>query len=436
MRAFCADPVVWRRAFALWFGDEHSPELPLLAESSSWRIRCVESSLALRLAIFSSDSLPDTFPASSGSFSSLETPSSVDAADPAYWVHFTSSQRRAGLLHVVRAGHHALLLRLLAGGAFPDGDESRVDLGAAVFWACSNGRPRCLRALLDHCSEWNSLADQRGFGPLSHAARHGHSSVVRVLLDAGADPRAVHASSGHSPLWLAAARGHTAVVEMLLCSGADPASLVDGCSALEVAAQEGHLPVLRLLLDTMLQQRVQAQRHEREAARSPPRQVIADAAAVSRDLYPPLPVSGRVLHCATNRGHLHLVRHLLTDHRLLVETSLPWGARGVTPLFLACVNGSLPLVRLLLGAGADLELGLRISGITPLFAAASRGHLEVCRLLLDAGACPLNPLFSPLLVAVQNGHFAVAELLRQRTAIESTQKHSVPHPLAHLQTIL
>jgi ankyrin repeat protein len=461
MRAFCADDFVWRRSFAEWFGDEQrSSHSALEAASSSprltstlalppmcirvaghtstsvWRQRCAESMRALRAC--------------------FTTALCGDPSEPHDWAHFTAAQRREGLQRVVCAGHHALLRRLLAAGAFDRCAQSRTDLGAAVFWACAGGSVRCLRMLLCHCTEWDSFTDQRGFGALSHAARHGHARVVHALLDAGADPLTTHGSTGHSVLWLAAARGHTLVVEALLGAGADPASLANGCSALEVAAQEGHVKVVRLLLDALLrthrelyvhahavpshhcqekqpqqpqqqqpqqqpQQPQQQPQHHQRVHRQPHVHLQQEEwgvcrAAESAAYAPPMRVSGRVLHCAANRGQVDVVRHLLGDRALHLEISHAWGERGVTPLFLACVNGSVPLARLLVQAGANVELGLLCNGVTPLFAAASRGHMEVCCVLLDAGASAKSPLFSPMLVAQQNGHLDVAELLCVRRA--------------------
>ncbi|HEX7677594.1 MAG TPA: ankyrin repeat domain-containing protein, partial [Thermoanaerobaculia bacterium] len=58
---------------------------------------------------------------------------------------------------------------------------------------------------------------------------------------------------------------------------------------------------------------------------------------------------------------------------------------GVTPLYRAALRGSLPLTRLLLSAGANVDRA-DISQVTPLMAAAQTGSVEVTEALLDAHA--------------------------------------------------
>jgi ankyrin repeat protein len=59
-----------------------------------------------------------------------------------------------------------------------------------------------------------------------------------------------------------------------------------------------------------------------------------------------------------------------------------------TPLAAAAAAGCVGAVRLLLSAGANLELAAGDDGDTPLMHAARYGRPEVLRLLLDAGADP------------------------------------------------
>src|SRR5690606_37903578 len=56
------------------------------------------------------------------------------------------------------------------------------------------------------------------------------------------------------------------------------------------------------------------------------------------------------------------------------------------PLYLAAVNGSAPMIKLLLEAGADPNLTVLSHTETPLMFAARSGALDAVKLLLDAGA--------------------------------------------------
>jgi len=87
---------------------------------------------------------------------------------------------------------------------------------------------------------------------------------------------------------------------------------------------------------------------------------------------------------------------------------------GVTPLALACTNGSRPMVELLLGAGADANAELR-GGETPLMTAARTGRVEVVRALLARGANVNAKLpqsgQTALMWSAAEGHEAVVEAL-------------------------
>ncbi|MEU0686593.1 ankyrin repeat domain-containing protein [Streptomyces uncialis] len=86
---------------------------------------------------------------------------------------------------------------------------------------------------------------------------------------------------------------------------------------------------------------------------------------------------------------------------------------GVTPLYLASVQGAADLVRLLLRAGADPDRPGGTEGL-PLCAAAAGGHTDAVRALLTAGARPDAREefgFTPLAWAISGGHTAIVTAL-------------------------
>lgn len=92
--------------------------------------------------------------------------------------------------------------------------------------------------------------DPNGRTPLHTAAWNGFYSVVEKLIEYGADVNHV-GLMGYTPLMTAAWQGHTSVLNLLLKKNAmvDVVSSNDKASALNIAAQEGHEDVVRLLLN-------------------------------------------------------------------------------------------------------------------------------------------------------------------------------------------
>jgi len=141
------------------------------------------------------------------------------------------------------------------------------------------------------------------------------------------------------------------------------------------------------------------------------------------------------------RGDVAAVRLGL---RLGVDPNEPsrWGWHdqpGQTPLTAAAEFGQVDVVRLLLASGADPNLrdsGSEFPHNTPLAKAAMNGRLEVCRVLLEAGAdpnIPTNPKqpgrpgnWTALDWALQAGHTAAADLLRQYGAVEGQRRYEHP----------
>jgi glycerophosphodiester phosphodiesterase len=90
------------------------------------------------------------------------------------------------------------------------------------------------------------------------------------------------------------------------------------------------------------------------------------------------------LHVAARFGHLKCAEALLHDSNpKRADTEAAENVFGWTPLFIACVDGHLPIVKLLIEAGADLARA-DSSGWTAKEHAALRGHVKIAYLLSDA----------------------------------------------------
>ena len=164
---------------------------------------------------------------------------------------------------------------------------------------------------------------------------------------------------------------------------------------------------------------------------------------------------GSPLHAAASKGNLQVVQLLLTAHADVNERSGFWDlplyaavksgslevaeylvrfGADVNPslagrikksiLVLACENNSPDIVRMLLGAGANINTvlkGYRYIYGTALIAACSEGYLEIAKLLLVSGA-EVNLAAEgssgklPLRAACRYGHLDIAKLLLESGA--------------------
>ena len=221
--------------------------------------------------------------------------------------------------------------------------------------------------------------------PIHDAAGIGDVEKVRDLL--ATDPTLVDGktSDGVTPLLLAAQNGRLEVVRLLLEKGAAvDARSNEGATPLIHAATKGRLEVVRLLL-------------EKGAAVN----------AKGNDGLTPLIAAAR-------KGHLEVVR-LLLEKDAAVDAK---DSNGLTPLMVAARDRNLEMVKLLLEKGAAVDAKDNKS-VTPVMAAAENGHIEVVSLLLEKGA-PVdakdNNGVTSLMIAAQNWNPVVEKQLRTKSA--------------------
>jgi ankyrin repeat protein len=89
----------------------------------------------------------------------------------------------------------------------------------ALFWAAKMSSLDCIRVLLQHGANSNSIGIDRQT-PLTIAAQYGHLNAVHMLLDDPNTDITLKGKSGRSALSFAAGNGHLKIVEALLERGA------------------------------------------------------------------------------------------------------------------------------------------------------------------------------------------------------------------------
>jgi ankyrin repeat protein len=295
----------------------------------------------------------------------------------------------------------AILIALAPGGALAAGPVPLAD-------AAERGDLAAIRTLVGQGTDVNA-ARVDGTTALHAAVHADRLDVADLLLKAGASA-SVKDRYGITPLYLASVNGSAEMIRRLLDAGGDPDTTdAGGETALMTAARTGAVPALRLLLD----------RGAAVDAREPEFQQTALMIAVRENHGPAVDLlirAGASLDARTRTGPtpafvppckgtgcgsegVGINRGGLPDRGRRAEVK-----GGMTPLLYAARDGRVDVARLLVAAGADLELGDG-NGIRPLLMAALNGQVAVARLLVEKGADVNADDFwgrSPLWAAVEH----------------------------------
>ena len=218
--------------------------------------------------------------------------------------------------------------------------------------------------------------DSQGRTPLHYAAQYGVKAVCDIIItqlrawnlfqvEGGIDGPLWLDAEGWAPLHLSAIGGHPKTTQFLL--DAETAALLS-------SDQRSTRTSLRSL--TLLAEAVKANFVE----------VVRVLIQAGFDLNARDDQGETALHVAARFGHSDCARLLLATTNLRrANLEIAEKTYGWTPLFVACVDGHVPIVEILIDAGADIER-LDSSGWTPKEHAALRGHIDIATRLADATA--------------------------------------------------
>ena len=302
-------------------------------------------------------------------------------------------------------GHDAIVELLLDHNADPGAKNTsyRTPLQGAI----RNGHELVARTLIKRGAPIDDQ-DEEAWTPLHQTSdtlgdHPGRAAIAKLLLDGGAHIDAVTADTSiwgnefhqrSTPLLLAAWRNAIENVALLIERGADlRACNKGGETAIHVAAQEGHIVIVRMLLDA---------------------DVEVDIRDRLKDETPLLK--------AARRNHLPVLQ-------LLQERGADLRARnldGEMAIHLAALCGHINVIRIMLDSGVEVDIRDPLWNETALHKAASQERERATQLLLENGADPraVNKLGRDVLqhtMAVQkNANPEIIRLLKERLDVLRT----------------
>ncbi|KAF0700898.1 Aste57867_8584 [Aphanomyces stellatus] len=318
---------------------------------------------------------------------------------------------------------HADVLKIMLSNETTDVDSVNEEGWTALLHASDHGHLECVKILLQHQANPNTVA-VNGTTGLLLATKRGYHEIVRTLLQAGADIEATVGSM--TPLMLAASYGYLSIIQMLLDAGAQfDATNADGKTPVDMAIEHSHATSKKLL---MLRERhpllffAKSGDLARLSAEVEKGQRLED-----RD------ESGKsALMYAASAGHTPVVRYLLQQHVDLDAMD----TNGATALSLAAGDcrdllerellyrlvrtGDIAALREILDEKPNMDVDQRDEdGTTLLIVAVEHGQAEIVKLLLDCNA-EIDAMRldgkTPLMLAIEGNHRGSKAYLEKETA--------------------
>lgn len=280
-----------------------------------------------------------------------------------------------------------------------------------------------------HLTENHNFELHKGKALIHILANEGNYMLLERALKACKDPidLEIEDVNGQTALNIAARNGHLEIVQLLLSlkpTATDPKFKQvdvnhadrDGWTPLRSASWGGHTEVVKLLIDQPFCAIDLADKEERTALR-------AAAWSGHEDILKILIKAGADVNSVDKQGRTSLIAASYMGHYDIVEILLENGANvnhldidGRSALCVAALcgtSGYSKVISCLLEHGANTDQ-LDNDGMSPLLVSSFEGNNEVCELLLENGADPDLADFmgrTPLWAACTAGHAVVVKLL-------------------------
>ncbi|KAL3481688.1 ankyrin repeat-containing domain protein [Aspergillus californicus] len=352
---------------------------------------------------------------------------------PTFYCAGTLTRYQTPIQLCSKSNNPALVQYLMEHGASPEACPAPVL--PSIKHHCSpiftKNRPRSLRHTPNY-TDSNAI-----YTTLQYAAINQNSQLVALLLSNGAAPDSrIAPGVSDTPLQIAARLGNQDICHLLLSRGADvnaPPGYYNGRTALQGAAESGNWKILLMIHHAGAQINAPAGGDMglnalQAACLNGHSLIVGFLLTYQADLNAaPSPVEGfRPIVAAATHGDSRLVEDLISIGAKVNDPGTEMGIRAVKA---ATDHRSLPLLRLLVQNGANINLTVDCDFISPLTNAARLDWLEGVEYLLEHGGSVndttlksaasddiFDDLMSPLGWAIYHGAYDMTRVLLQHGA--------------------
>jgi len=268
----------------------------------------------------------------------------------------------------------------------------------------------------------STTGDFRGISDIHHAVHSGDYDKVKELLEADQEEALLNSKTddGWTPLHIACKNGHLDVVKLLLQGNVDVlAQTKSGETPLHLAAMNGHHKIVRKLLKHELNRdyvdisdslNVAAERGHVEVVK----ELIIKSNRRTTHYYP-RPDGTNAIHLAAANGHLEVVQLLVKAKHFNLNITKA-NDLGYVPLHYACENGHILVAEYLLKEDVSrVTLDAQTKeGKTPTYLACEKGHFEMVDFMLTKNVDVNRPdvnRWTMMHVACAQGHENLVVLL-------------------------
>ncbi|KAM1159375.1 hypothetical protein ACFX19_033123 [Malus domestica] len=283
------------------------------------------------------------------------------------------------------------------------------------------------------------LTGRRDNGPLHLAARAGDLGlVVEIMSNCGEEELNELLSeqnyAGETALYLAAGCGYVGLVkEMMKYHDVGAASIKagNGCDAFHIASKQGHLEVLKILMESIPELSMTVDRANTTAlhiaAAQGHTEVVSFLLETGCSLMSIARSNGKTaLHSAARKGHLEVVQALLSKD---TGSAIRKDSKGQTALHMAVKGLNVELVDELAKANPSLINEVDNKGNTALHVATGKGRAQIVRTLLSYKGVAKTIINrsgeSVFDTAEKSGHSKIATVLAEH-GIQSAKSMKLP----------